>query len=223
VRLGSGSILRFSPDGQWAVAVIRVVDGPATNVLSLYPTGFGEPRNVTVAAVDRIDSAQFHPDGESMILVASVEGRPRRLYRVPIDGGPARLLWDEEVNVNRFVGLPISPDGDRIVVRRNTGEHLSYSMNANAVEPLPGMVAGLTPLRFEASGRSLYVAAEQAGISRIETLDLATGERTLWRELKPSHPNGVLFVAMPLVAADGSRFAHSYLRVISNLYLVEGL
>jgi serine/threonine protein kinase len=223
VRLGSGSILRFSADGQWAVAVVRVVDGPATNALSLYPTGFGEPRTVTVADVDRIDSAQFHPDGESMILVASVEGRPRRLYRVAIDGGPTRLLWDEEVNVNRFLGLPIAPDGDRIVVRRNAGEYLSYSLSANAAEPVPGLAPGLTPLRFEASGRSLYVAAERAGISRIETLDLASGERTLWRELQPSHPNGVLFVSMPVVAADGSRFAHSYLRVISNLYLVEGL
>jgi hypothetical protein len=218
VRLGNGSIVHFSPDGQWAVTVDR-----ATSVLNLFPTGFGEPRTIAVEGVDLIDSAQFHPDGESMILVASVEDRPRRLCRVPLDGGPARRLWDEEVNVNRFVGLPISPDGDRIVVRRNTGAHLSYSFTANAADPVPGLVPELTPLRFEGSGRSLFVAAERAGISRIETLDLVSGERTLWRELQPSHPNGILFVSMPLVAADGSRFAHSYLRVISNLHLVEGL
>ena len=149
--------------------------------------------------------------------------RPRRLDQVPLEGGPARLLWDEEVNVDRFVGLPISPDGDRIVVRRTTGEYLSYSVSANAVEPIAGMASGLTPLRFDASGRSLYVATEQSGISRIEKLDLASGERTVWRELQPSHPTGILYVSMPVVAPDGCRLAHSYLRVISNLYLVEGL
>ena len=34
---------------------------------------------------------------------------------------------------------------------------------------------------------------------------------------------GVVFVGRPIVAADGSRYAYSYLRTITNLYVIEGL
>ena len=57
----------------------------------------------------------------------------------------------------------------------------------------------------------------------IERLDLASNERTPWRQLQVPHPVGLLLVYKPVVAANGSRYAYSYLRVVSNLYLVEGL
>ncbi len=54
-------------------------------------------------------------------------------------------------------------------------------------------------------------------------LDLTTGERTLWQVLQPPHPMAVLYISTPVVAANGSRYAYSYMRVVSNLYFVDGL
>jgi hypothetical protein len=34
---------------------------------------------------------------------------------------------------------------------------------------------------------------------------------------------GGIYTARPVAAADGSRYKHSFLRVVSNLYLVGGL
>ncbi len=219
VRLGSGNVSRLSADGQW---VVSVVTHPA-HELMLYPTGFGEARAVPFLALERVWWAGFHPDGGRLFVVASSPDRPRRLYEIAIAGGAPRLLWDEEVDFDRFVGLPISPDGDRVVLRRNTGEYVSYSVRANAVEPMKGLGPGQTPIRFDASGRSLYVTSGDARAREIHRLDLATGERTPWRTLRPPHPMGVLYMSKPIVSSDARRYAYSFMRVVSNLYLVEGL
>lgn len=57
----------------------------------------------------------------------------------------------------------------------------------------------------------------------IERLDITTGEREPWRTPRLADARGVVFVTRPVVAAGGGRYAYSYLRIISNLYLVEGL
>jgi hypothetical protein len=100
---------------------------------------------------------------------------------------------------------------------------VSYSVSTNTAEPVAGPSPGQTPLRFDESGRSLHVWGGVAGERPIERLDLASGERTHWRVLEPPHPVGVIFVTKPVVAANGSRYACSFERVVSSLYLVEGL
>ena len=38
-----------------------------------------------------------------------------------------------------------------------------------------------------------------------------------------TRPTGITFVGRPVVAPDGSRYAYSYIKHISDLYVVEGL
>jgi len=54
-------------------------------------------------------------------------------------------------------------------------------------------------------------------------VDLATGRREDWKELAPSDPAGVKTISPVRFSADGKSYAYSYYRVLSDLYVVEGL
>jgi hypothetical protein len=60
-------------------------------------------------------------------------------------------------------------------------------------------------------------------VAKIERLDPATGRAEPWREILPSDATGVVRVSSVLVAPDGTFYAYAYSRVLSNLFLVEGL
>ena len=72
------------------------------------------------------------------------------------------------------------------------------------------------------SGSALATA-----LSRIYKLDLATGRKELWREIAIPDPAGIMIVGPEfptlLLTPDGSSYVYSYLRVLSDLYLVNGL
>ncbi len=72
-------------------------------------------------------------------------------------------------------------------------------------------------------GKSLYVGRRGEYPARIFRLDLASGKRELWKELSPPDPAGISNVAPPAIADDGMTYAYSYNRILSDLFLAEGL
>jgi len=54
-------------------------------------------------------------------------------------------------------------------------------------------------------------------------LELATGRKNLWKRLMPSDPAGVNIIFPILLTPDGKSHVYGYRRILSNLYLVEGL
>jgi hypothetical protein len=219
VRLGEGIALGMSGDGEWVLAATHR-PRPA---LALYPTGFGEARELALPDIERTLWAGFHPDGVHAFVVGGSAERPAALYLATLADGSAELLWDEPTEFNRFAGLPIAPDGERVVLQRAGGEFVQFAWRARAAEPLHGLTAGDQLLGFDSTGRSLYVTGSDPLDRTIHRLDIATGDRAPWRTPRLTDAKGVVFVARPVVAASGSRYAYSFLRTISNLYLVEGL
>ena len=131
-------------------------------------------------------------------------------------------MWDEAIEFDRVLGPPVSPDGD-IVVRRASGERLLISSRDGSAKPLPGLAPTEKALRFDDTGRYLYVATGDVGDRSVHRLDLTTGEKTLWRRLQPRDPTGTVFIGDPVITPDGSCVVYTYFRQISDLYLVEGL
>ena len=79
-------------------------------------------------------------------------------------------------------------------------------------------------MRFTPDGRGLYVLVRVDGSrGEIHRLDLATGERRLWRELAPPDPVGLFGVPRVLLSADGQSYVYSYVRLLDELYLIDGL
>ena len=53
-------------------------------------------------------------------------------------------------------------------------------------------------------------------------MDVATGQRTPWKELATPDPVGVQ-IRNAVITPDGKWYAYSYQRDIATLYLAEGL
>jgi len=50
-----------------------------------------------------------------------------------------------------------------------------------------------------------------------------TGQRTLWKQLMPPDPAGVEYVGPILPTPDGKAYVYGYRRMLSDLYVVDGL
>jgi len=219
IRLGEGAGLRLSRDGERVLAATH----QGRQGLVIYPVGFGEPRELPLPGIERPLWADFHPDGAHLLVVGGSAERPSSLYLAPIAGGPAQLLWDEPIEFQRFLGLPVSPDGERVILQRDGGDHVQLAWRTGATEPVAGATAGDHVLGFDEAGGSVFVHGTDASARVIEKLALATGARTPWQTRRLTDAKGVVFVIPSVVAANGSRYAYSYLRMLTNLYVVEGL
>ena len=219
VRLADGYTTRLSADGLWLLVItLRPEHG-----LHLYPTGFGEPRSIPLPGIDLILWAGFHPDGKRLFVAGSSPGRSGRLYLVGIDGGTLDLLWDEQIEFDRLGGLAIAPDGESVIFRRACAEPVLFSCRTRTVEPLAFVGEDEVPMRFDSSGRYLFVASRGTADRTVNRIDMSSGERTEWRKLEPPDPIGVIFIGHPCISPDGSTLAYSYFRHTADLYLVEGL
>jgi hypothetical protein len=69
----------------------------------------------------------------------------------------------------------------------------------------------------------LYVAEKNQLPIRIFRLDINNGKRELWKEIAPSDRAGVEAGFTLQITPDGKYYAYSFQRLLSDLYLIEGL
>ncbi|MFY9549859.1 MAG: protein kinase [Thermoanaerobaculia bacterium] len=221
VRLGEGQALALSPDGKWVIALLHKLTDAH---LVLYPTGAGQPRPLTLPGLRLsmgvgVGGIRFLPDGRHFLMSASEEGRGDRIYLADIEGGKPRAITPENF---RGPG-PISTDGKRFLARAPDGKPVAYPIEGGEPTSLTGFEPGDAPVSWTADDRGLFVQRSGAPVGKIERLDPATGRAEPWREILPSDATGVVRVSSVLVAPDGTFYAYAYSRVLSNLFLVEGL
>ncbi len=209
VRLGDGHGVSLSPDGKWAVASRR-----SGEMLAL-PTGAGEPRKLATATFQRRFFAEWFPDGKRLLLVGAAPGKGARMYVVDFPDGKPRPIAPEG-----HVGRWVSPDGKSIAGQGPDGRCALYPVDGGTPQPRPCFSG--QPLRWAADGRTLFVREGQVP-ARIYRLDLATGRKELWKEIRPSDPAGTYRMDSLLITPDGKTYAYTYRRVLSDLYMIEGL
>jgi hypothetical protein len=101
-----------------------------------------------------------------------------------------------------------------------------YPVDSGEARAARGAVAGDAPQQWSADGRSLCVRQTTSvfpGPARLFRLNLETGERAPWKEMFPEDPAGVVITDQVRVTPDGRSYAYNYYRLLSDLYLVEGL
>jgi len=57
----------------------------------------------------------------------------------------------------------------------------------------------------------------------ITRIDLATGKRTVWKQIVPADAAGVDAIGGVRITPDAKSYVFSFPRVLSDLYVVEGL
>ena len=184
----------------------------------LLQTGAGEPLQLPTGSLNDFGWGAFAPDGTRIVFAAAGPGQRRRLYVQEISGGPPRPFSPEGTGLQPWSN-PLSPDGKTIVARQS-GNFVLYPLDGGPPRAISGLRDGEWPIQWTADGRALYVFRREDNPIQIFILDLATGERKLWKEIRPPDGSGQQRVR---TTPNGSLVIYGYQRVISELYLVEGL
>ncbi len=213
VRLGDGQAVALSPDLKWALAL----DSKKPTYLSLLPIGPESPRTLSGHGL-KYNWARYFPDGQRLLVAGSFPGKPLRLFVQPLNGGEPVPL-----NPDMFLGAAlVSPDGKQIVgvgpdrriviLPANGGESRELSI------PFPSV-----PLQWSDDGQALFVRQSAFGPSiKIFRYDLTTSQCRLLKELAPPDRVGLSAMFHVVMGSDGQSYAYSYMRVLSELFVVDG-
>ena len=215
VRLGEGNALGFSPDGRWALSIKKLENGQFT----LLPTGAGEPKELAKSGI-AINSATPFPDGRRILISGNEPGHGSRLFVQDISGGEPRAFSPEGVS---FIFPTLSPDGKSVLATGPDRRLAIYPIEPGEPRPLLGQEPEDVPLRWTPDGSAIFVYHPSAPPLRVETIDVKTGRRTLWKELRPPDPSGVEQVGPIQIAPDEKSYVYSYRRTLDELYLATGM
>jgi Tol biopolymer transport system component/predicted Ser/Thr protein kinase len=213
--LGRYHSIDLSPDARWALATDQT-----GRQLILIPTGPGQPRELPTNGMTYQQSL-FFPGGERILSAASEPGRGVRLYVQDIRGSKPRAVTPEGVNMTP--GKVISPDGRIIAAFAPDRRIMLYPTEPGEPTVAPGILPDETPVRWTGDGRAIWVFRPNEVPTKVYRVDMSTGERSLWKELTPPDPAGVLTMGPILMTPDGKSYVYSYRRTLDELFLVEGL
>ena len=218
VLLGAGQPSSLSPDGRWAVAT--PVDG---RPIFLHPTGPGEsrqlpdPENIVFDSVGWLDATHIIGFGHKV-------GERSQGYIQDMNGGPPRRFTPEGMTAKaaRWWTLPISVDRTRVVATDEHDAAMIFPVNGGAPQPIPNLKADDIVVQWSADGGGLLVAHHEGLPWVVERLDLTSGQRTPSVTIRAHEPAG-LRLSVFGISRDAKYYVHTYARLLSDLYVVEGL
>jgi dipeptidyl aminopeptidase/acylaminoacyl peptidase len=218
VHLGEGYALGLSPDGKWALSG----RSDFADRLVLLPVGAGQSRVLKAEDLESI-SAEWFPDGKRILLSAAQHGHPPRLYVQEVEGGTHQPISPEGVEIG-----PVSPDGNFVLGRGPGPTVFLYPVLGGPPRAVPGVEPADHLIRWDAEGKNVFLAkAEGFASVSIYRLDPVSGRRELWKKLGPADPTGIASNSgidnNVLLTPDGKVYSYSYMRDLSDLYVVEGL
>jgi eukaryotic-like serine/threonine-protein kinase len=211
IRLGDGAPFGVSPDLKW---VASIVPGQPQE-LWLLPTRVGEAKNLSQPGFD-YDYALWLPDGKHLLVAGKEPGKKERSYLTNMDGAPLTPITPEGVQ-----GLPV--EGGKELVSQQGGVLTFYPIDGGkprtAAAKIPDIIAPWS-LPF---GRYVIGTEHPDVPLKLYRFDTLTGEKKPWRDLVPADRAGVYNADIFDITPDARWYAYSYVRDLSDLYLVEGL
>jgi Tol biopolymer transport system component len=216
IQLSQGNATRFSPDGQWILALGAIAEA---NHLQLLPTDVGEPRLIPTRGLT-CQGGKWLPDGRHLLLLASQDGGPLLLYRFDMETGESARIGPDDAVQHDF---EISPNGKFVAARTATRPMMLYPIDGG--EPVP--IGGLRPediiQPWKLENESILVLRSSEFPARVDRIELATGTRTLYREMAPPDAAGVWSMNRFTFQPDGQTYGYTYQLQHDDLYLVENL
>ena len=215
VRLGDGNGTSLSPDGRHALTILPTTPPQ----LVLLPTGAGEQRVLVSGGLDQIATARWFPDGQRVVLVGQEAGKTWRSYVVDVATGSIAPLTPENVK-----GALMSPDGRLLAAHDgNANRWVLFPVEGGDLQPITGLQESEGPIQWSADGRSLYIREVKQFPARLFKLNPTTGSRELVAELAPSDMTGIKpYPRSVVITPDGRTHAYTFMRVASELYMLEG-
>jgi Tol biopolymer transport system component len=213
VRLGDGSFPSLSPDAKWVAALNH--DSPAQ--VELLPIGAGQPRQVTNDSLEHV-RVGWVPTGKAIVFVASEANHAARTYWMNLEDGKTRVVTPEGTN-----GTLVSPDGKYLLATDPERKRWLYPLEGGDPQPLAAALENDDALiDWEPDGKSLLVS--KRGIpAKVARIYLNSSRSEDVRTISPSDPAGIVTIGGMRFSADRKAYAYSYFRILSDLYVVDGL
>jgi DNA-binding winged helix-turn-helix (wHTH) protein/Tol biopolymer transport system component len=213
IPLGEGVASDFSPDGKWVITTISYTQ------VELLPTGAGTIRKIDPGGIQQYRHAiHWMPDGKHILFSGNLPGRPARCFIQDIDGGKPRPITPEGV-----IGCRVSADG-QLITATDLKESATrfYPLDGGPPRDIPGLLPGET-LKWTSDPSFAYVYQGMMVPAKIYRLNIVTGQRQLFKEINPSDETGIWDMSEILFSADGRSYVYGYMRLLSELYMVNGL
>jgi len=212
IRLGDGDPSGISPDGKWVFAFFPSTPGKVV----LYPIGPGETRSFTLGGLRNVSIFCSWTGDSSKIVFTGSDGKTRsRGYLLDISTGK----WGP-VTPEGTTSVMVAPNGQYVVAKSPERGFELYPL-AGGSQPAKGISKSEEPVQWDGSSKQIYVWDRQFP-ARIFLVNPWTGERKTWLETMPPDPSGVLYGNF-FITPDGKTYAYRFRRVLSTLYLAEGL
>ena len=214
VELGEGGAIGMTPNGKYVVALVP----SQPTKLRILPTGAGEAHTFDIAPV-RVDRAfvSWMPGTKEFVFLGHVGEAPPRGYRVSLDGGPVRPLTTQE---GAQFWNRISPDGRFVLasVGIDWGHYEIVDLDTGQIRPAP-LLEGEGPVEWDQDGRHVFVSREVEQPPTLFRIDIHTGRREVWKQIRPADPAGIVSLSHFYVTPSGNAYAYNAARILSVLYV----
>jgi eukaryotic-like serine/threonine-protein kinase len=209
VGLGGGQAF-ISPDGKSILTFGR------KNKMILQWVGSGESKEIPTPGLKSFDHAAWSDDGRHIAYEGLTAQNEWNVYTQKIEGGAPILVR----NQGRNAVPTLSPDGSVIAMSEERGGISLYRAGSNQPEAVKSALPAEIPIRFANDGHTLLVANANGKDAALTLIDLANGQRRLWKRLPtPNLPTRKGVAVTP----DLKYYAYEVPRYSSSLYLVENL
>ena len=217
LRLGEGWAADLSADGKWVLAIIQ----SHSPKLLIYPTGAGETRLLERGNIEHYSNAQWFRDGKRVLISGNEPGKGTRFYVQELGGLPQAVTPEDTRD-----GL-LSPDGNRVLARGPDGKYAIYPIttaggqSSDAPRPVMGLTEADVLAQWSSDGRSVLAYRLAEIPYHIHRVDLATGQRTLFKQLAPADRTGLLSMREIVVTDDLRSYAYTAYYQVSSLFVSD--
>jgi Tol biopolymer transport system component len=218
IRIGDGHAYKLSPDGKWISGYVITEDG--SRRFEMLPTGPGEPVEMKPPGVFPANVYGWLGQDQYM-LVGFYPGKKYQCFAYDSKNNSLRPVCPQGIPDATIFFL--SPDHN-LFLSPGPGEGWTiYPLDGGPAQPVRGITPSEMVVGWRADSKSLYVRPGQENSDKIpvSVLDLATGNRTPWKEIHPAQP--VLEIHHLNITPDGRAYAYNFVLIQSDLYVAKGL
>jgi dipeptidyl aminopeptidase/acylaminoacyl peptidase len=182
----------------------------------IYPTGSGEAVRLNVDPLDRVTAVEWFPDGKRLLLCGTEPSHASRCYALNTSGGrPTPVTGDCQL-------ASIAPDGRTVLLTMQDGSRQLASIDGGTARPLPAVQSGDRQIAWTRDSQAIYVQRGTDIPAIVDRIDLASGARTMVRQLAPPDVSTLAAISVADWIDDGRGYVYNYTSLTSTLFLVTG-
>lgn len=221
VRVGDGTAVHLSPDGNW-VAAYTSLDALSRRY-TLLPTGAGEEHELAIADLGKVNVVfGWSEDGQTLYLLGPAKGQEHKWRHYAWNSRAATLRPIGPDTLEDRIGFT-SPDRRQVLARGADLQWIIYPVAGGPIRPVRGLSEHDIPIGWRADNHSLYIVThhDESKSIPVSILDPETGKTIPWKDIHPGRPvEQVLNLA---VTPDGRSYAYNFIVKTTELYVVDGL